>query len=65
MILLEALAAYALVGTVIAVAFVVFGVQRVLPHVSVTPGARLLLLPGAIVLWPLILRRCLKSRRRR
>jgi hypothetical protein len=65
MILLEFLAAYAVAGTAIAVAFVVFGVQQVLPHVSVTPGARLLLLPGAVALWPLVLRRWLKSRRNR
>jgi hypothetical protein len=65
MILLEAFAAYAVAGTGIAVAFVVFGVSRVLPNVSITPGARLLLLPGAIAFWPLVLGRWAKSCRSR
>ena len=64
MMLIEALAAYALSGTVIAVAFVSVGVRRVLPHVSVTPGARLLLLPCAVALWPFVLGRWLKSEKR-
>ena len=63
MILYEVLAAYAATGTVVAVAFVVFGVSRVLPHVSVTPGARLLLLPVAIAFWPLILAHWVKCYR--
>jgi hypothetical protein len=62
MIVLKALAVYAASGTVVALAFVVFGVRRVLPHASITPGARLLLLPGAAALWPLILFRWVKSR---
>jgi hypothetical protein len=65
MMLIEALAAYALSGTVIAVAFVSVGVRQVLPQASVTPGARLLLLPAAIVLWPFVLGRWLKSGQRR
>jgi hypothetical protein len=51
MILLDVLAAYAVAGTAIAVAFVVFGLSRVLPEASITAGARILLLPGAIALW--------------
>ena len=65
MILLDALAAYAVTGTVVAIAFLVFGVSRVLPHVSVTSGAKFLLLPGAVALWPLVLGRWLKSRSHR
>jgi hypothetical protein len=60
MILLEILASYTLAGAVIAVAFLIFGMSRTLPHVSVTLGARLLLLPGAILFWPLFLGRWLK-----
>ena len=63
MIVLEALAAYALCGIVIGVAFVVIGISQVMPHITVTPGARLLLLPGTAALWPLVLGRWLKSRR--
>jgi hypothetical protein len=65
MILLDALAAYAAAGMIAAIAFLVFGVSRTLPHVSVTPAAKLLLLPGAVALWPLVLGRWLKSRSRR
>ena len=61
MILLEALAAYAVVGSLIAIPFVVFGISQVMPRASVTPGARLLLLPGAVALWPLVLARWLRS----
>ena len=61
MILLEALAAYAVIGSFIAIPFVVFGISRVMPRASVTPGARLLLLPGAVALWPLVLARWLRS----
>jgi hypothetical protein len=64
--LLSALALYVAVGIAIGFAFVLFGVTRVFPHpVSVTMGARILLLPGASLLWPLVLRRWLKSRSHR
>ena len=61
MILLEALAAYAVLGTFVAVLFVVLGISQVMPRASVTWGARLLLLPGVAVLWPLVLARWLGS----
>jgi hypothetical protein len=62
MILLYALALYALIGLATAVAFVTVGVNQVLPPAAtVTPGARILLLPGAAVLWPYVLARWLKS----
>jgi hypothetical protein len=65
MILLDVLCAYAIAGTAIAVAFLVFGASRVLPQTSMTPGARILLLPGAIALWPVVLGRWIKPRRSR
>jgi hypothetical protein len=52
---------YVAAGLVIGAAFVVFGVTRVQPA-ALTVGARLLLLPGAAALWPLVLRRWLKAR---
>jgi hypothetical protein len=55
------LAAYVVVGIAAALAFVTVGIVQVQP-MSVTVGARLLLLPGAFVLWPLVLARWLKSR---
>jgi hypothetical protein len=64
--LLSVLALYVAVGVAIGFAFVLFGVTRVFPRpVSVTMGARILLLPGASLLWPLVLRRWLKSRSHR
>jgi hypothetical protein len=59
------LALYAVVGVVTAVAFVVFGLARVLPPgTPVTVGARVLLLPGATLLWPYVLMRWIKAGRR-
>jgi hypothetical protein len=52
---------YVVVGLVTGVAFVVAGVTAVQPA-PVTLGARILLLPGATALWPLVLSRWLKSR---
>ena len=60
--LLYALGLYALLGIVTAIAFVSFGVTRVLPY-SMTVGARVLVLPGAAALWPYVLVRWLKSRK--
>lgn len=61
MVLLYLLAAYGAVGIAVAPAFVTVGVVRVQP-MPVTVGARILLLPGAFVLWPLVAARWLKSR---
>jgi hypothetical protein len=61
MALLCVLLAYAAVGIAVALAFVLVGVTRVQP-LPVTAGARILLLPGAFVLWPVVAARWLKSR---
>ena len=58
--LLNALALYAAVGVVTAVAFVLLGVTRVQPA-PVSLGARILILPGAAALWPYVLTRWLKA----
>jgi hypothetical protein len=51
---------YVLIGIVTAIAFLSVGVTRVFEHPApVTIPARILLLPGAIVFWPLILVRWL------
>jgi hypothetical protein len=58
-----ALILYVAVGIPTGLAFVLFGVTRVFPHpISVTAGARIVLLPGSVLLWPLVLRRWLKTR---
>jgi hypothetical protein len=62
LILLYALALYVAVGVVIGIAFVLSGITRVLDHPTpVSPGARVLLFPASAALWPLVLRRWMKS----
>ncbi len=56
-ILFYGLVFYVVIGIVTAIAFVTVGVTRVLPHASVTAGARILWLPGAAIFWPYVLLR--------
>jgi hypothetical protein len=60
--LLNALALYAAVGLVTALAFVTVGVMRVQPA-NVSLGTRILLIPGAAALWPYVLVRWLRAAR--
>jgi hypothetical protein len=60
-ILLGGFALYIASGLVLGLAFVSFGVTRV-QSAPVTVGARILLLPGATVLWPFVLWRWLNFR---
>lgn len=54
---------YAAAGLVIGILFVLFGVTKALQQpVNVTIGARIVLFPGSVILWPMVLRRWLKSR---
>jgi hypothetical protein len=58
-----ALIAYAAAGLATALAFVTFGVVRMLPvPAPVSIPARILLIPAAAALWPYVLCRWLKSR---
>jgi hypothetical protein len=53
-----ALGLYLAIGVAIGVPFVIFGVQRIDPSaVGATRGFRATILPGAIALWPFVLRR--------
>ena len=57
-------ALYALLGICVGLAFAVSGVTRVLPGpVTVTVPARILLFPGAVALWPVVVRRWLQAAR--
>lgn len=58
--LLIAIALYAAVGAAVAAAFVIIGVTRV-QAAPVSPGARILLLPGAAALWPYVLLRWIRA----
>jgi hypothetical protein len=62
MIVLLAVTLYTAAGIVIASSFLAFGVTRVLPApAAVTLGARIMLFPGAVALWPYVLVRWVKS----
>jgi len=60
-IIIYGLALYAACGIVLALAFVVAGISRVQPA-PVSLGARILILPGAVALWPYVLMRWLAAR---
>jgi hypothetical protein len=60
--LLDALALYAACGAVAAVAFVTFGVTRV-QAAPMSLGARILILPGTVALWPYVVARWIKAAR--
>jgi hypothetical protein len=63
-IVLWGLAFYVMIGAVVALAFVTFGIERALSEpVCATVGARILFFPGAVALWPYILLRWLKASR--
>jgi hypothetical protein len=54
---------YAALGVVFAAAFVAVGIGRVDPVARQAPlGFRLIVLPGCAALWPLLLRRWMRSR---
>ena len=62
-LMLGVLIAYVMAGLATALAFVTFGVVRVLPNPApVSIPARILLIPAAAALWPYVLCRWLKSR---
>jgi hypothetical protein len=61
-ILFGVLVAYVAIGLIAGLAFVVAGVVRV-QAAPVTIGARILLLPGATALWPLVLARWFSTQR--
>jgi hypothetical protein len=60
-ILLSGLVIYVAAGLVAGAAFVIFGITTV-QSAPVTVGARILLLPGATALWPLVVARWLQLR---
>jgi len=57
------LAVYLACGLVFAIPFVLMGAKRIDPHaVHGSWGFRLLIIPGAMALWPLLLRRWASGR---
>jgi len=62
--LVDALAVYGLAGVVFAAAFVTAGIQRVDPVAEHAPlSFRLIVIPGAAALWPLLLTRWIRGPR--
>jgi hypothetical protein len=58
----EVVATYGVVGAVFAVAFATRGIQRIDPVAEHAPvGFRLIVMPGAAALWPLLLVRWIRS----
>jgi len=54
----EALSLYVALGVVFAVAFVCVGVKRMDSQaIGTGPGFRILIFPGSVAFWPLLLRR--------
>ena len=57
MLLYHVAIVYALIGAVVAIPFVLIGVDRVDPAARGAIAFRPLLLPGAVLLWPVVLGR--------
>lgn len=64
MLLYHLVQAYAVIGAVLALAFVLWGVDRIDPAARDAVGFRPLLLPGAALLWPAVLVRWIMLQRR-
>ena len=64
-IVIEVLQYYGYVGLAVAAAFLLFGIERVDPRARRTYTFRPLLIPGCIVLWPLVIARWVAVERQR
>ena len=64
--LLSAVAGYLLLGILFAVVFVLVGVEKVdaTAHGS-SPGFRLIIIPGAVLFWPILLQKWLKASKKK
>ncbi len=61
-VVIELMAAYCLLGVLFAVAFVTAGVQRIDSQAKGSGlGFRMLIFPGAVAFWPLLLRRWVRG----
>jgi len=53
-IIIDAVLVYAVIGAVLALAFLLWGVDRIDPAADGAYAFRPLLLPGLVLLWPLV-----------
>ncbi len=58
--IIEAVKIYGYIGAAISVPFLIFGIDRIDPSAHQACGFRALLIPGIVVLWPLVLWRWFK-----
>jgi len=57
-------ATYLAIGSLVALPFLIIGIGRIDPAAKAAPWTfRMLMFPGVVALWPLIVRRWLNSRR--
>ncbi len=64
-IVIEILQYYGYIGLAVAAAFLLYGIERVDPRARRTYAFRPLLIPGCIVLWPLVIARWVAVERQR
>lgn len=64
-IIIDAVLAYGAVGTVLAMAFLLWGIDRIDAAAVGAYAFRPLLIPGLVLLWPLVASRWLLLERRR
>ncbi len=64
-IVIEVLQYYGYVGLAVAAAFLLFGIERVDAGARRSYAFRPLLIPGCVVLWPLVVCRWVAAERRR
>ncbi len=64
-IIIDAVLAYGAVGAVLALAFLLWGIDRIDAAAGGAYAFRPLLLPGLVLLWPLVAARWLALERRR
>ena len=65
LLIIEIVKGYGAIGAVVAVLFLVFGVDRIDPSANRSLAFRPLLIPGVVVLWPLVLGRWFVLERQR
>ncbi len=58
--IIEIVKIYGYIGAAVSVPFLMFGIDRIDPSSHQAFGFRALLIPGIVVLWPLVLWRWLK-----
>lgn len=63
--IVQAVTVYAAIGAVVAVAFLLWGIDRVDPAAHGSYAVRPMLFPGLLLLWPYVLIRWIALERRR